>query len=170
MTLAANISAGEPDLAQAVRLFRSGDLAEAESACRRAVRRDPADASALRLLGVLAGRRGHAADSLRFLEAAVRLRPNDPDALNDLGVTREPLFNRSGRAWDGSDPFGHTILLYAEGGLGNTIQFMRYVPVLARLGARLIVESQPPLKALLGAVNGVWKLVARGEQARGHDL
>src|SRR5438105_7646939 len=79
------------DLCRGLRMFQSGDLAAAESACRRAVRRDPADASALRLLGILAGRRGDAPDSLRFLEAAVRLRPNDPDALNDLGVTRERL-------------------------------------------------------------------------------
>ena len=63
--------------------------------------------------------------------------------------TGDPLFNRPGRVWKGEDPFGHAILLYAEGGLGNAIQFVRHVPVLASMGARVtpVLRVQP--RALL---------------------
>ena len=44
---------------------------------------------------------------------------------------------------------GRTILVQAEQGLGDTLQFIRYVPLLERRGARVIVEVQPPLVPLL---------------------
>ena len=53
--------------------------------------------------------------------------------------------------WLGEYPLERrTILLHAEQGLGDTIQFARYVPMLARAGAKVVLEVQPQLKALLG--------------------
>ena len=48
-----------------------------------------------------------------------------------------------------------TILLYAEQGLGDTIQFCRYVPLVAKLGAKVILEVQRPLLKLLKNLDGV---------------
>jgi hypothetical protein len=55
-----------------------------------------------------------------------------------------------------------TILLYAEQGLGDTIQFSRYVPLIAELGAKVILEVQSPLVKLLKNLEGVNQIAARG--------
>lgn len=57
---------------------------------------------------------------------------------------------------------GRTILLYAEQGLGDTLQFCRYAPLVAALGAKVILEVQPPLKKLLQSLAGNVQVVARG--------
>ncbi|OYX29289.1 MAG: hypothetical protein B7Y99_13430 [Caulobacterales bacterium 32-69-10] len=65
--------------------------------------------------------------------------------------------------WTGQDISGRTILLHAEQGFGDTINFCRYAPLLAARGARVVLEVQPPLKALMRSLAGVSDLVARGE-------
>ena len=56
-----------------------------------------------------------------------------------------------------------TILLYAEQGLGDTIQFSRYVPLVAQLGAKVILEVQRPLVNLLKNVEGLSQILAKGD-------
>lgn len=51
--------------------------------------------------------------------------------------------------WDGSPLQGRTLLIHAEQGLGDTLHFIRYVPLVQRLGGNLVVEVQPALVALL---------------------
>ncbi|NIF72347.1 tetratricopeptide repeat protein [Burkholderia sp. Ap-962] len=65
---------------------------------------------------------------------------------------------------------GRTILLYAEQGLGDTLQFCRYAPLVKALGARVVLEVQPELIALLGSLDGVDALVARGAPLPPFDL
>jgi tetratricopeptide (TPR) repeat protein len=50
---------------------------------------------------------------------------------------------------------GKTILLHAEQGFGDTIQFIRYAPIIAGQGAKVVVEVQPELQALLSPIDGV---------------
>ena len=57
---------------------------------------------------------------------------------------------------------GKTILLHAEQGFGDTIQFVRYAPLVARRGARVILECPPELAALLRSVEGVSQVIERG--------
>jgi hypothetical protein len=64
--------------------------------------------------------------------------------------------------WDGSLLAGRILLVWAEQGRGDTLQFIRYVPLLRRLGNRVIVQCQPRLKPLLSAILGKDDLVARG--------
>jgi Tfp pilus assembly protein PilF len=72
--------------------------------------------------------------------------------------------------WQG-EPFlaGQTILLYAEQGYGDTIQFCRYVSLVVQRGARVILEVQPALCRLLAQLPGVEQLIARGEPLPAHD-
>jgi tetratricopeptide (TPR) repeat protein len=58
---------------------------------------------------------------------------------------------------------GQTILLHAEQGLGDTLQFCRYAPAVKALGARVILEVQPPLKTLLAGLAGVDQVIGVGE-------
>jgi hypothetical protein len=53
-----------------------------------------------------------------------------------------------------------TILIYAEQGLGDTIQFCRYAKSLAQLGCKVILEVPPSLMKLLQGLQGVFKLVS----------
>jgi tetratricopeptide (TPR) repeat protein len=85
--------------------------------------------------------------------------------------TGMPAHGRGRPRWLGEYPLGgRTILLHAEQGLGDTIQFARYVPLLARTGAKIVLEVQPQLKELLGQIEGVCAIVARGEALPSFDV
>jgi tetratricopeptide (TPR) repeat protein len=76
-----------------------------------------------------------------------------------------------GRLWLGEFPLGQRrILLTAEQGLGDSIQFVRYVPLLASNGAKVVLEVQPELKALLANADGVESCHARGEALPAYDF
>jgi tetratricopeptide (TPR) repeat protein len=73
--------------------------------------------------------------------------------------------------WLGEYPLARkTILLHAEQGLGDTIQFARYAPLLTRTGARVVLEVQPELKELLAGLDGVAACFARGDQLPAYDV
>jgi hypothetical protein len=66
--------------------------------------------------------------------------------------------------WLGSESLqDQTIVLHAEQGLGDTIQFSRYAKIVADLGARVILEVQTPLIGLFHTLEGVSELIARGD-------
>jgi predicted O-linked N-acetylglucosamine transferase (SPINDLY family)/ADP-heptose:LPS heptosyltransferase len=66
--------------------------------------------------------------------------------------------------WLGDEPLeGKTILLHAEQGLGDTIQFCRYAKRVAELGAKVVLEVQPALKSLLASLEGVSQVLGKGE-------
>lgn len=66
--------------------------------------------------------------------------------------------------WLGEQPIaGKTILLHAEQGFGDTIQFVRYAALAAGLGATVVLECPPQLKSLLDDVNGVARVISHGE-------
>jgi tetratricopeptide (TPR) repeat protein len=64
--------------------------------------------------------------------------------------------NVSQRKWLGKEPIdGKTILIYADEGLGDSIQFVRYVPMLVARGARVILWVEDTLCPLLCGLSGV---------------
>lgn len=65
--------------------------------------------------------------------------------------------------WDGSPLADRTILVYCEQGLGDAIQFSRYIPLLAEKGGRVILEAQPPLISLLASLKGVEQVALKSE-------
>jgi tetratricopeptide (TPR) repeat protein len=139
-----------------------------------ALRPDYADAYANRGVTLLALKEFDAA--LRCLERALALQPDFPEAhcnegfcrllLGDfergwakhpwLWQTKQLKFAKRNFAeppWTGSEDIaGKTVLLYAEHGLGDTIQFCRYAPGVAARGARVILEVQRPLRGLTSSL------------------
>jgi tetratricopeptide (TPR) repeat protein len=77
---------------------------------------------------------------------------------------------RAGPRWDGIPLDGRTILLYTEQGLGDTIQFVRFAPLVAQRGGKVIVECQPALARLLQSAPGIDRVVPRGEPLPAFDV
>ena len=65
----------------------------------------------------------------------------------------------SGSRWEGQDPHGRTLLLHGEQGLGDVLQFVRYAPLLARRGARVVLYCPPVLAGLLRRLPDISKVV-----------
>jgi tetratricopeptide (TPR) repeat protein len=72
--------------------------------------------------------------------------------------------------WYGKDLEGRTILLHAEQGFGDTIQFIRYLPMVLAKGGKVILEIPDALKPLVGQIDGVIAMVSRGQALPPFDL
>jgi tetratricopeptide (TPR) repeat protein len=77
---------------------------------------------------------------------------------------RQPL-------WLGGDDIsGRSILLYGEQGLGDSLLFCRYCTLVARLGARVILEVPGPLVSLCATLEGVTRVIPYGEPLPDFDV
>jgi tetratricopeptide (TPR) repeat protein len=143
----------------------------------------PDNPGALTSLGNTLHAMGHLAEAVTVHDHAVVGAPNDPDFHFNLATTLlaagdfargwkeyEWRWQRPrarlrgfGVAWCGETITGRTILLHAEQGLGDTLQFVRYVPMVAARGARVVLEVQPPLVKLMRTLPGVAEVVAHGD-------
>jgi hypothetical protein len=88
---------------------------------------------------------------------------------------KEPLVlskrNFSQPLWLGADAIdGKTILLHSEQGFGDTIQFCRYVPLVAARGARIILEVQRPLQELMTNLASAAQVISKGDPLPDFDL
>jgi tetratricopeptide (TPR) repeat protein len=69
----------------------------------------------------------------------------------------------------GEDIAGRTVLLWAEQGLGDVLQFCRYAPLVSARGARVVLGLQPELKRLLARLPGVAQVAGSGEALPRYD-
>jgi tetratricopeptide (TPR) repeat protein len=72
--------------------------------------------------------------------------------------------------WSGDALAGRTILLHAEQGLGDTLQFCRYLPAVAELGGTVLLEAPATLLPLLETLPGRKTLLASGDPLPPFDL
>jgi len=73
--------------------------------------------------------------------------------------------------WDGSFSIaGKTLLLHAEQGLGDTLQFVRYLELVLALGAGVVLEVQAPLVLLLDGLFSVEGLIKQGDPLPSFDF
>jgi len=88
------------------------------------------------------------------------------------GTAHFAAFRREWEAprWAGEALAGETVLVHAEQGFGDSLQFARYLPMVAASGARVLVECPAPLMPLLGAVEGVTAVTAFGAELPPHDF
>lgn len=76
-----------------------------------------------------------------------------------------PYQKRAQPQWNGGFLEGKTLLIHPEQGLGDTIQFIRYLPMAATYGGRIVVECQPPLLRLAKKIPGASQWVSRGVES-----
>jgi tetratricopeptide (TPR) repeat protein len=164
---------------------------EAEACYERALALDPGHAEAHNNFGLLSQRLGRWAEALARFERAQTLNPDYADAhwnealtrlrLGDFAVgwrkyewrwrRREtPPRTFAAPPWDGSPLIGKTILLHAEQGHGDAIQFIRYAPLVRALGAKVIVECPSALHVLFSNAAGINDLVNAGDVLPPFDL
>jgi len=94
--------------------------------------------------------------------AALRTRkPEEEQALAARGVT--------GAEWNGQDDAVETLLVVASQGLGDTIQFARYLPLLAAQGHRVLLACDPRLAPLLKTLKGVAEVIVPSDPLPPHD-
>jgi len=72
--------------------------------------------------------------------------------------------------WQGEQAAGQTILIHAEQGFGDTLQFCRYIPLVAARGLRVIFECHPPLVALMQGLPGVSEVIPMRRPVPAFDL
>ena len=85
----------------------------------------------------------------------------------EVQATRPRL---SAPAWQGEALGGKMILVYGEMGFGDTIQFARYVPLLARRGAKVLIQCQPALAKVIRSVDGAAAVLSANEPAPDCDF
>jgi tetratricopeptide (TPR) repeat protein/ADP-heptose:LPS heptosyltransferase/glycosyltransferase involved in cell wall biosynthesis len=178
-----------PDLAEAyynlARLLNEqGQTEEAIAHYKEAINYNPQFFQAYSNLGNIFKELNQLSEAIYYYEQAIELKPDYAEAHWNLGITL--LLNgdlQRGFAeyewrwqtadfprrsfpqplWDGTPLNGQTILLYSEQGLGDRIQFIRYVSLVAQQGGRIIVECSPPLARLFQTLPYVEEIVIKGE-------
>jgi tetratricopeptide (TPR) repeat protein len=67
-----------------------------------------------------------------------------------------------GPLWDGCDLSGKTILLHCEQGMGDSLQFIRYAPLVKAKGGRVLLACPTPLAALFSTAEGIDEILPAG--------
>lgn len=139
-----------------------GRLGEAETCYREALSQQPDFAAAHWNIALLQLRRGDFENGWKGYEWRWS-RPGAPPRRFAQPFFAQPL-------WDGSPLEGRRILLHAEQGLGDTIQFIRYAAAVERLGGETILECPPALCGILSSAPGVGRIVAQGSALPAFDV
>ena len=163
--------------------FAQDNLGEAAESFRRALALNPNMAEAENYLGLICRAEGRPPEAIEHFRRAIAYRPDFGSAHFNLGVAqlilgdfangwreyewrwqtaKAPLRKLPQPLWTGEDLAGRTILLHHEQGLGDTIQFMRYAPMVAARGARIVLELQPALVRLAAGFQSAMEVVSAG--------
>jgi len=168
-----------------------GDLERALECYETAFRIDPQAAAALANQGLVLGEYGRMDEALACYDRALQIDPECVAAHHNRSMLRlkagdfergwteyewrwkQPRVRRphtDAPLWDGSPLEGLTILLHAEQGKGDTIQFARYAAMIQERGGRVIVSAEPSMLPLLRMARGVDQLVSRDDSPPLHDV
>jgi tetratricopeptide (TPR) repeat protein len=184
----------EPHYEMGLAQAEAGRFAEAADSFRKAIACDPGPAPFWANLGMMLKVEGQFDRSLDAYDAALARAPGDRQIRVNRAVTRLHA-GRFADAWRDEDwvlaepgrsvlpaekllpPLsrvpdlsGRTVLVVQEEGLGDTLQFMRYLPLLALRGARVAVAVPPALTRLLRRVPGVADVPAGDAPVPQHDF
>lgn len=165
-------------------LQKTGDPDSALAIYRRLLKKQPNHAKAISNIGKTFYDQGDIDKSIKYYDNAIKLEPDYAEAHFNRAVavllngdyaqgwpSYEWRFKRreadrvyphtlKGRRWDGSPYGGEQLFVHCEQGLGDVIQFCRYLPMVKSLGGSLLFEAHPPLNTLLARMEGPDQVVA----------
>jgi tetratricopeptide (TPR) repeat protein len=187
----------KPDLVEAhfnlgIALAEQTKLDDAIVCYHQALRLKPAHVEALGSLGHALRIQGRVDEALACYDRLIERTPDEPEAhmsralaLLSLGDFEEGWREYEWRwktrdfgdqpanswpRWDGASLEGRTILLHAEQGLGDTLQFIRYAALTKARGGTVIVVCQKALVPLLAGCPGIDRLIVQGEPLPPFDV
>ncbi|MGH9663569.1 MAG: tetratricopeptide repeat protein [Bryobacteraceae bacterium] len=171
-------------------LQERGELDEAAETYEQLLERKPDHTESINNLGNVLLALGHPEEAMDAYWRALTIDPVFAEARWNIAVV-QLLLGRYQQGWRGYEwrfrqkhyvprPFdrplwdrkplnGRRILLHAEQGLGDTLQFIRYAPLVKALDGVVIVECQEPLVDLLATAPGIDERIARGETYPDYD-
>jgi tetratricopeptide (TPR) repeat protein len=172
-------------------LLSLGRHEEAAQAIRRTLALKPHLAQAWCNLGAVYHAQNHNAEAVEYYQRALELDPALAKARLNLGLVQlvegdlengwknyelrwddAPLHRRAFAQplWRGEPLNGARILLHAEQGYGDTLQFLRYVPMVQAAGGTVILEVQERLQRLAAELPGVAQVVCNGDELPNFDF
>jgi tetratricopeptide (TPR) repeat protein len=176
----------------AIALEALGRFEEAQSAINEALRIEPNKPDAHATKANICKAQGYLDEALSHYQYSLWLRPNEVSVRYNRSLTLlqkgaweegwkeyewrlhrkvgEPRCNSKSPMWDGSPGNGRTILVWAEQGLGDVIQFCRFVPLLKTKGFRVVFHIPGILLRLMQTLKGVDELTLEGDVLPSHDV
>jgi tetratricopeptide (TPR) repeat protein len=174
-------------------LYDMGQIDECINAYHRALQLKPDLVEARNSLGTALRRKGLLDEAIAAYHDAFRMNPEYVGAHENLAHVlllkgdfvqgwseyewrwkREAIASQRHKfvqpRWDGQDLNGRRILLYSEQGLGDTIQFVRYAPMVSARGGKVVLECQAELRGLMRGVVGIEQMVSVGEPLPDFDV
>ncbi|WP_305123470.1 tetratricopeptide repeat protein [Roseomonas sp. GC11] len=188
LALSPGLAGAHSNLGTALQVI--GQPEEAVESLRKALELQPNHPDFLSNLGSAQTECGRLAEAMACFRQAIALRPDHAVAHLHLGMA---LLGRGDfpkgwteyewrwrcaqtprdfpqPRWRGEHAAGRRLLLHAEQGLGDTLQFCRYAELAAERGLRVVMEVQPSLRRLLQGLPGTEAVLARGEPLPEFDL
>ena len=168
----------------ATALSASGRNNQAINCIKKVMLRDPGFFSAYYNMGNILQRLGNFEEAMTCYQRTLTIEPKNVDAHWNLALTYlragrfadgwaeyewrwmrpgTPVEHRNVPGWDGRPFEGRTLLLVCEQGLGDTLQFVRYLPHAIQKGGSVILRCQPELVRLLSGFSGVAHIVTRDD-------
>ena len=170
-----------------------GQLDEAIASFRQAIALKSTLAEVHNNLGAALRDQGQLHEAIAAYRRAIALNPNHAEAHSNLAIALlsrmdfqqgweeyewrwkckdfpAPLRNFTQPQWDGRPLEGRTLLLYTEQGFGDAIQFIRYLPLVAQRGGRIIIACQAELERLFQTMAERCQIVAYGQPLPAFDL
>jgi cytochrome c-type biogenesis protein CcmH/NrfG len=178
----------------AVVLMENAQIDESIAASRQALSLDPNLADVQINLAEGLRRAGRISEAIDICRAAIRLKPDYALAhtklgdllllTGDFGAGMPEYFWRYrmvfpeeahyelflAKLWDGGDLSGRRILIGAEGGFGDVIQFCRYAPLVAERGGKVSLAAPPELHRLMKTLVGVDEVTVTGQPPASWDV
>ncbi len=163
---------------------------DAVASFANALRLKPDHGPALSGMGVTLRRRGLPQQALSFFDPAVAATPDDAELRTNrsLAYLAAGDYRRGfmeyewrlhtqtfaaglpkGPSWKGEPLAGRTLLLHGEGGLGDILQFCRFVPVLRQMDCLPVMQVPPPLVRLMSRTFGI-PVVSTDDPLPAYDL
>jgi len=174
-------------------LLQQGKFEDAVTRYRKSIALNPAFGPAHNNMGNALRALKQFDASIESFQNALELNPNDPEAHYNFSMVllatgdypagwaqhewrfKTPQLVGADRKfpqpqWQGEAAAGKTLLIHAEQGFGDSLQFCRFIPQATEKNLRIILEVPQPLIRLFKSLPGIDQLIANGDPLPAFDL